>query len=47
MSELTRRRLLHWGGAAALAPFAGCTSFYQSALLRSPVYDTSAADAAC
>ena len=41
MSYLTRRSLLAWGGAAFLGPLAGCANF-----LRSPVYDTSAADAA-
>ncbi|MEP7102870.1 MAG: glucoamylase family protein [Burkholderiales bacterium] len=50
MSELTRRRLLHWGGAAALAPLAGCSSITQVvneyARSRSPVFDTSLADAA-
>ena len=45
--DLTRRRLLAWGGnAAALQVLGGCESFHQSVLLRSPVYDTSAADAA-
>ncbi|MGZ5215665.1 MAG: hypothetical protein ACXWKD_05385, partial [Caldimonas sp.] len=45
MIDITRRRLLAWGGkAAALGMLGGCESFYQSAFLRSPVYDTSAAD---
>jgi hypothetical protein len=47
MTDLTRRRLLALSGnAAALGLLGGCESFSQSALLRSPVYDTSAADAA-
>ena len=45
MTDMTRRRLLAWGGnAAALGMLGGCESLYQSASLRSPVYDTSAAD---
>ena len=47
MMDLTRRRLLALGGnAAALGMLGGCESFSQSALLRSPVYDTSEADRA-
>jgi hypothetical protein len=47
MIDLTRRRLLALGGnAAALGLLGGCESFSQSALLRSPVYDTSEADRA-
>jgi hypothetical protein len=47
MIDLTRRRLLALGGnAAALGMLGGCESFSQSALLRSPVYDTSEADRA-
>jgi hypothetical protein len=47
MLDLTRRRLLALGGnAAALGMLGGCESFSQSALLRSPVYDTSEADRA-
>ena len=41
MSHLTRRSLLAWGGSAVLGPLSGCAN-----LLRSPVYDTTAADAA-
>ena len=44
MPDFTRRSLLTWGGAGLLGPFAGCARI--EALLRSPVYDTSAADAA-
>ena len=47
MIDLTRRRLLAWGGnPAALGMLSGCESLYESASLRSPVYDTSAADRA-
>ena len=47
MTDLTRRRLLVWSGnAAVLGMLGGCESFQQSILLRSPVYDTSAADRA-
>ena len=38
MSNLTRRRLLRWGGAALLADLAGCAT--------NPVFDTTLADAA-
>ena len=41
MTQVTRRSLLAWGSAAFLGPLAGCANF-----LRSPVYDTTAADAA-
>jgi hypothetical protein len=44
--ELTRRRLLQWGGAAGLGALGGCQSMADSPFLRSPVYDTRAADAA-
>ena len=47
MIDLTRRRLLALSGnAAALGMLGGCESLQQSILLRSPVYDTSAADRA-
>lgn len=46
MSDLTRRRLLTLGGATALGALTGCETLYQSAFLRSPVFDTAAADAA-
>src|SRR3982751_1107148 len=47
MIDLTRRRLLALSGnAAALGVLSGCESLSQSALLRSPVYDTSNADRA-
>ena len=46
MTDLTRRRLLVWGSSAAFGTLSGCESFYQSSFLRSPVYDTSAADEA-
>ena len=41
MSDITRRHVLEVGAAVLLAPLAGCAN-----LLRSPVYDTTAADAA-
>ena len=44
MIDITRRRLLLWGGGAALGTLGGCQSFYESRFLRSPVYDTGAAD---
>ena len=40
MSDITRRSLLAWGGGAFLGLLGGCTPF------RSPVYDTTDADAA-
>jgi len=46
MSDLTRRRLLVWGGAAALGPLAGCQAIFESSLLRTPDYDGAAVDAA-
>ena len=46
MSELSRRRLLGWGGAALVAPLAGCTSLRDAARARSPVFNTAEADAA-
>src|SRR4051812_10928603 len=46
MPNISRRRLLTLGGSAALGGLGGCESFYQSALLRNPVYDTSAANEA-
>ncbi len=46
MSTLTRRSWLRWGGAVAASGLTSCQSVYQSRFLRSPVYDTSDADAA-
>ena len=46
MPDFNRRRLLAWGGTAALGSLAGCQSFYESAFLRSPVYDSRDADEA-
>ena len=40
MSDITRRRLLAWGGGAFIGLLGGCAPF------RSPVYDTTDADAA-
>ena len=50
MSKITRRSWLVWNGATALGGLAGCQSvsqsISQSRFLRSPVFDTSDADAA-
>ena len=45
MPDLNRRRLLSWGGAAFLAPLAGCSPLEQVLQRTNPVYDTSAVDA--
>ena len=46
MTNISRRQLLGWGGAAFLGPLAGCTSIYQAARLQIPVDDTVDVDAA-